>query len=124
MEVRSRIVHWAQFLLRIWVAWNFAFYGGTKLLDPAGSAATAQMFGFPGWSWLLIGTIEVVAAVALLIRPAAGYAAATLTTIMIGAVAAHLWNGFSVRVPLTLLLFLAALLVIWTVQSRQQEADS
>ena len=120
MDARSQFLHWTQLLLRVWLVWNFAFYGIVKLLDRAGSVTTAQSFGFPGWSWFVIGTIETLAALALLIRPVAGIAASTLTTIMLGAVATHVWNGVPVRVPLRLLAFLVALLIVWAVQRRQR----
>lgn len=78
--------------------------------------ATAESFGYPGWSWFVIGSVETLAVLALLIRPAATTATIALSTIMVGAVATHVWNGVPVRVPLSLLLFLTGLFVVWTLQ--------
>ena len=85
-------------------------------MDQAGSVATAESFGYPGWSWFVIGSVETLAVLALLIRPAATTATIALSTIMVGAVATHVWNGVPVRVPLSLLLFLTGLFVVWTLQ--------
>ena len=40
-----------------------------------------------------------------MIRPVATTATIALTTIMVGAIATHIWNGVPVRVPLSLMLF-------------------
>jgi len=82
--------------------------GAGKLIHRAAWAKTFERWGYPGWFWLAIGGLEVVAAVALLFPRAASVAAIVLVVTMISALATFLHAGEAPRMlgPLMVLPFL------------------
>jgi putative oxidoreductase len=101
---RSRSVTGVLWVLQIVSAGMFLLSGSLKL---AGVPMMVQMFGVIGlgqWFRYLTGTIEVVAAVLLLIPSVAAYGAAVLAVTMVGAILTHLFIiGGSPIVPILLL---------------------
>jgi putative oxidoreductase len=91
----------------------FATTGIAKLIgiEPF-SLQAAAMRDFPGWIRTVVGLVEVVGAVALLIPPVAGFAAAMLALLMIPATITQWISGEpGVFVPVVLLVLL--LIVAW-----------
>lgn len=71
----------------------FLLSGGTKLAGSQMHIDNFLRWGYPDWFRLVVGTVEVVAAVLLLLPRAAPYAAAALTVVMFGAVGTHIVAG-------------------------------
>jgi uncharacterized membrane protein YphA (DoxX/SURF4 family) len=71
-----------------------------------------RSWGFPDKFYLVIGALEVLGAIGLLIPRTAGYAAAGLILLMIGAALTHLIHGDGLQVlrPLIFMVFLAFVL--------------
>jgi uncharacterized membrane protein YphA (DoxX/SURF4 family) len=110
---RSRAVSGILWTLQILSAALFLFAGGSKL---AGVPAMVQTFGALGlgqWFRYLTGSIEVVAAVLLLIPSVASYGAAALAVTMIGAIITHLFVVGGNPAPAILLLASTAT-IAWT----------
>ena len=84
--------------------------GAGKLIHPTAWARHFIRWGYPGWFWLAIGILEVVAALALLVPRAASVAAIVLAVTMVSAVATFLHAGEAPRMlgPLLVLPFLCA----------------
>jgi uncharacterized membrane protein YphA (DoxX/SURF4 family) len=108
--------------ITVWVvtallACLFVLAGVMKFVNPEMAEHFAQ-WGYPNWFHLLIGTVEVAGALALLVPRTAFYAAAALGVVMVGAVATHLRHGETPQavVPFVLLVLLA--LVAYTRRPR------
>jgi putative oxidoreductase len=110
-SLRGRWARVALWVLQIALAAMFLFSGGSKL---AGAPAMVALFDGIGWGqWFryVTGTIELSAALALLIPSAAVFGAMLLIPTMIGAVAANLFLGQTPAPPLVLLVL--ASIVAW-----------
>jgi uncharacterized membrane protein YphA (DoxX/SURF4 family) len=82
----------------------YLFSGSMKFTSPE-AARQFEAFGYPDWFRVLVGAVEVGAALALLVPRAAFYAAGALVVVMAGAVGTHLRAGELPQsvVPLVLL---------------------
>lgn len=114
MEQRTRsadsIVVW---IISVLLAAVFATTGISKLIgvEPI-TLQAAAMRDFPGWIRTVVGVVEVVGAVAILIPPVAGIAAAMLAFLMVPATITQWISGEpGVFIPVVLLVLL--LLVAW-----------
>lgn len=109
---RGRVATIALWVTQVLLAAMFLFAGGSKL---AGAPAMVKLFAAIGWGqWFryVTGTIEITAAVALLIPSAAIFGAILLIPTMVGATIANLFLGQTPAPPLVLLLL--ALAVVWS----------
>lgn len=89
----GRFRHIAVLVLSFVLAALFLFSGGSKL---AGAEQHVQGFahwGYPDWFRVVVGAVEVVAAILLLIPRLACVGAAALIVIMAGATYTHLFRA-------------------------------
>jgi putative oxidoreductase len=103
---------WAD--LALWVpalflVWVFAQQGAAKFSDTSGWARAFTMWHFPVWFRILIGALELIAALLLLTRRTAALGGAIIILVMLGAMGTHVYWGrpgqvTSEVVPLTLAL--------------------
>ena len=94
----------ALWLPTVLMALLFIMQGIMKL---APNSPWSEMFvdwGYPSGSHVVIGVIELVAAIALLVPRAAAYAAVTLALVMLGAAGTHLLHSEWPNVGFTLVL--------------------
>lgn len=106
----KRLRHIAVLVLSFVLAALFLFSGGSKL---AGAEQHVQGFahwGYPAWFRVVVGVVEVVAAVLLLIPRLAFVGAGALILIMAGATYTHLFRatgeGAMAAMAFVLLVFL------------------
>ena len=97
--------------LQILTAVAFLMAGYGKLSGQPEMVEQFAKIGFGQWFRYVVGSIEVSAAIALLIPSAAVFGALLLIPTMIGAIATNLFLGQSVIPPLVLLLVASA--VAW-----------
>jgi putative oxidoreductase len=83
--------HIALWTLQIAMAGMFLFAGGLKLTGAPEMVAVFDAVGLGQWFRYLTGTIEIAAAVALLIPGLAIWGALLLVPTMVGAIATHLF---------------------------------
>jgi uncharacterized membrane protein YphA (DoxX/SURF4 family) len=102
----------ALWTLQLVVAALFLLAGGMKL---AGAPVEVQLFAAIGvgqWFRYLTGMIEVAGALALLVPRGAAFGGLTLSAVMIGALATHLFLVGGNPAP-AFALFFASLAVVW-----------
>lgn len=96
--------------IALWVlqgvlALAFALSGIMKLSGNPQAVAVFEAMGTATWMPFVIGSLEILGAIALLIRRLAGLAAAAFVALMVGAVITHLiWGGFAVPALVLLML--------------------
>jgi uncharacterized membrane protein YphA (DoxX/SURF4 family) len=85
-----------------------------KLMSRPQVVGRFRNWGFPDKFYLIIGTLELLGAIGLLIPWTAGYAAAGLFILMIGAALTHLINGEGLQVlrPLIFMVFLGLIVYL------------
>jgi putative oxidoreductase len=86
----SKGLNIAGWVLQGLAAAAFLAAGGSKLAAAPAMVEIFAKLGAGQWFRYLTGTLEVIGAVALLVPRATFYGAALLTTVMIGAIVAHL----------------------------------
>ncbi|MEA3204141.1 MAG: putative oxidoreductase [Thermoplasmata archaeon] len=96
----------------------FLMSGGSKLANAKSAAGLAydQQFvawGYPAWARWVVGSAEVLGAVALLLPRTRFFAAAGLTLLMAGATVTHLRVGEVGYAPFPLVLGLLAATLAW-----------
>jgi len=107
---RGRII--LLWTLQIFAAAAFLAAGGSKLAGVAPMVAAFEKIGVGQWFRYLTGLLEVLGAVGLLVPGFAFYGAALLSTVMVGAIIAHLTVlGGSPVAPIVLLLITGT--VVW-----------
>ena len=87
MKTRTYLA-WA---LRVLLALAFLAAGGAKVAGNPGMRQNLVDMGYPAWSGYLIGSLEVLGAVALLLPRFVRPAALGLLVIMLGAVGSHVF---------------------------------
>lgn len=70
-------------------------------------------WGYPAGSNVVIGTVELLCAIALLVPRVAGYAAGTLGAVMLGACGTHLLHGESKNAAFTAVLAVLLFTLAW-----------
>jgi uncharacterized membrane protein YphA (DoxX/SURF4 family) len=102
----KRVISW---VVQILLATFYVLAASGKLMSRPQWIEMFKNWGFPDKFYLVVGGLEVLGAVGLLIPRLAGYAAAGLFVLMIGAATTHLINGEGLQVlrPLILIVFLA-----------------
>ena len=97
----------ALWLPTLFLVWVFAQQGSAKFSDTSGWAHAFVVWHFPVWFRILIGVLEVSAALLLLIPRTAALGAAIVVAVMLGAMGTHIIRGHpqqvtSEVVPITL----------------------
>jgi putative oxidoreductase len=95
--------------LALWIptvmlALLFIMQGIMKLVPDSPWSQRFTGWGYPGGSHVVVGAIELLAAIALLFPRSAAYAASTLALVMLGAAATHLFYAEWINVGFTLTL--------------------
>lgn len=104
MRIAKEIALWVVCLFLTYV---FLKAGADKFSDTSGWARAFTFWGYPVWFRVLIGVIEVAAALLLLYPRTASFAALMIAVVMIGGMATHIATGRPKQVtsevfPLTL----------------------
>ncbi|MGH1366684.1 MAG: DoxX family protein [Calditrichia bacterium] len=107
----NKISFYGSWLLQIILGLLFLAAGAGKFLAAEVWIAKFSSWGFPQHFYLLIGLVELAAAVLLFIPRLFNYAIITLTAIMLGAVLTHLVHQEFAEIirPIVFLLFLSFL---------------
>jgi putative oxidoreductase len=97
----------ALWLVAAFLVWVFVRQGLAKFSDSSGWARAFVVWHYPVWFRILIGVIEVAAALLLLTRRTASIGAAMIAVVMLGAMGTHVFTGHPRQVtsevlPLTL----------------------
>jgi putative oxidoreductase len=87
--------------------------GLPKILGQGGWTARFDRWGYPARFVVVIGVVEVVAALMLLIPRVAALGAAILAVVMLGAAGTHLVHGETPRIAVTLVLFAVFVAIAW-----------
>ncbi len=102
----------AVWVVSVLLAIVFLLAGVTKLFGVNIGYEAAAMHGFPDWIRIVTGVVEILGAVALLMRPVSAFAAIALALLMIPAYVTQRLSGQSgIIVPI--IVFLALLFVAW-----------
>lgn len=81
--------------LRLGLAAVFLVHGAVKLSDVAGTMTQFSQMELPPWLGVVVGSIEVLGAAAMIVGAYVRYAGYALAAVMIGAVLAVRWKlGF------------------------------
>ncbi len=89
-------IPWADLALWIptlFLVYVFANQGWSKFSDTSGWARAFATWHYPVWFRILIGVMEVSAAVLLLLRRTAPLGAALIATVMLGGMGTHIVRG-------------------------------
>jgi len=118
----SRVKDVILWIVQILLAAFYVLAASGKLMSRPQWIELFRNWGFPDKFYLVIGALELVGAIGLVIPRIAGYAAAGLILIMIGAALTNLINGDGLQVlrPLIFMAFLGLVVYLrrpWT--SRQ-----
>jgi len=108
---RSRAATVALWLMQLALAAMFLMAGGSKLGGAQAMIALFDAIGWGQWFRYVTGTVELIAAIALLVPSTALFGALLVIATMIGAVITNISLGQSPAVPVVLLLIAAA--VAW-----------
>jgi uncharacterized membrane protein YphA (DoxX/SURF4 family) len=90
VKIAREVLLWAIALFLVYV---FVKAGIDKFSDDSGWARAFRYWGYPTWFRILVGVMEVGAAVLVLYRRTAGYGALLIIVVMIGAMATHISTG-------------------------------
>lgn len=91
---------------------------GTVKFFPAVQATMVAEFGLPGWFCVLVGTFEMIGGLLLAFPPTSPAGSFVLSTIMVGALWAHLAHREWAHVPVVLLLLMLFLAVFYSNRGR------
>jgi putative oxidoreductase len=105
---QSRVKGVILWIVQILLAAAYVLAASGKLMSRPQWIERFRNWGFPDKFYLVIGALELVGAIGLLIPRTAGYAAAGLILLMIGAALTNLIHGDGLQVlrPLIFMLFL------------------
>lgn len=120
---QSRVKTVISWIIQILLAAFYILAAFGKLISKPQVIAMFRHWGFPDKFYLVIGVLELSGAIGLLIPQMAGYAAAGLIVLMIGAGATHLINGEGLQVlrPLIFIVFLTVVVILkrpWGLQEK------
>jgi uncharacterized membrane protein YphA (DoxX/SURF4 family) len=88
---RRRAVTIVTWVLRIFTAGIFIFFGARRIISSPGEGGSIGQLGFGDWFRYLIGILEVLGGIGLVIPLFAGLAAVCLAALMIGAISVELF---------------------------------
>lgn len=111
---QSRVRSVISWVIQILLAAVYVVAAFGKLISRPKVIKMFRHWGFPDKFYLVIGVLELLGAIGLLIPRMAGYAAAGLIVLMVGAAATHLINGEGLQVlrPLLFIVFLAVVVYL------------
>src|SRR5919199_1735090 len=105
----------ASWVLSVLLAALFLIVGVPKILGGQNHWVRAfEMFGYPVWFRIVVGTVETLGAILLLVPVTTIYAACGLALLMIGATYSQLAVGQPASAVPPALLFFVLLYVVWT----------
>ncbi len=104
MKVAKEVALW---VICLFLAYVFLKAGGQKFSDSSGWAHAFRVWGYPDWFRIVIGVMEVGAAILVLYPRTAGFGAMLIILVMLGGMGTHLATGRPKQVtsevfPLTL----------------------
>lgn len=108
----------ALWTLSIVLALAFLASGASKLADAEAASGLAYhdqfvAWGYPAWARFIVGTAEVLGALALLMPRVRFFGAAGLTLLMLGAAVTHLRVAEYTYAPIPLVLAILTATVAW-----------
>lgn len=106
-------------VVQILIAAFFVLQGVAKLSTDGGWAERFAEWGYPDGFVLVIGVVELIAAVGVLIPATAVFGAAILIIVMIGAAFTHLTNS-EPQIITNIVIIVLCSLVIWGRQAQLQ----
>ena len=109
---RGPVALWALWATQVVLAGMFMLSGGMKLAGLPLAVAMFDAVGIGQWFRYATGTIEVVAAAALLVPFLSPFGALVMVPTMVGAIATHLFIIGGSAMPATVLL-IGSLAVVW-----------
>ncbi len=109
-QTSGRTLNIGLWVLQVLLALAFLFAGSGKLLSNPDMVATFDTIGAGQWFRYLTGILEVLGAVLLLIPGTAFFGAVLLVSVMVGAVATHLFILQNAPTAALAFLFVAALI--------------
>jgi uncharacterized membrane protein YphA (DoxX/SURF4 family) len=80
-------------VLSVLLALTFFSIGVEQLMGEPMMAGLFHLFGYPPWSMVLVGAVEIVGAVLVLVPRVAHIGALLFGCIMVGAIYSHLTHG-------------------------------
>lgn len=98
-------------IITLFLAWVFLRQGYAKFLDDSGWARAFRVWHYPDWFRILIGIVEVAAAVLLFARRLALIGAVMIMIVMLGGMATHVYWGQPRQVTSEVMPFVLATLV-------------
>jgi len=107
----ARWANLALWLPTLFLVWVFAQQGSAKFSDTSGWARAFAMWHFPVWFRILIGCLEVGAALLLLVPRTAALGAGIIVVVMLGAMGTHIVRGHPTQVTSEILPLALALIV-------------
>ena len=121
---QSRIKGVISWIVQILLATFYVLAASGKLMSRPQVIEMFRNWGFPDKFYLVIGALELVGAIGLLIPRIAGYAAAGLILLMIGAALTNLIHGDGLQVlrPLIFMVFLALVVYLRRPWASKQSA--
>jgi uncharacterized membrane protein YphA (DoxX/SURF4 family) len=113
-------------LVTLFIVFVFATQGFAKFSSQGFWAGAFARWGYPVWFRLLIGVVEILAALLLLVPRLAAYGAMLVVTIMVGGIATKLHAGQARAIVVELVWILLATLVFLARrrQARRLAGDS
>jgi putative oxidoreductase len=108
-------VPWADVALwvpTLFLVYVFARQGAAKFDDASGWARAFHVWHFPVWFRILIGVVEVAAALLLLTRRTAPFGAAMIAAVMLGGMGTHIYWGRPAQVTSEVMPLLLSLIVL------------
>ena len=111
-----RKIGWANLLL--WVPTLFLVYvfvqqGWSKFDDASGWARAFRVWHYPVWFLVLIGVVEVSAALLLLVRRTAPIGAIMIACVMLGGMGTHIFRGHPEQVTSEVMPLVLSLIVLF-----------
>ena len=119
MQKAKTIALW---VLQVLLCLLFTLIGYEKFVNPIW-ARRFQAWGYPDHFYQLIGALEVLGALSLLVPRLAGYGAAGLMVIMVGAGATHLVHGEKQWVSPAVFLVLLSIIAVVRLRARAASRD-
>ena len=80
-------------IITAFLAYVFLRQGFSKFSEDSGWARAFRVWHYPDWFRVLIGVVEVSAALLLFVRRFALVGAVMIMTVMLGGMATHIWSG-------------------------------
>src|SRR5688500_5483504 len=80
-------------IITLFLAYVFLRQGFSKFSDDSGWARAFRVWHYPEWFRILIGDVEVSAALLLCVRRFASIGAVMIMSVMFGGMATHIWWG-------------------------------